>query len=322
MKRTLSLLLVLLLLVTCVSQAEITMTDAAGRTVTLKENPERIVSGYYITTSLLIALGAQDKLIGIEAKADSRPIYALAAPELLFLPNVGTAKNFSMEGCLALQPDLVILPMKLKSAADELDSFGIPAVVVNPESMEELMQTVQLLGTAVGAEEKAEKLLAAYENLSAKAASFAGDPVSVYLAGNSGFLRTAGKGMYQDTLLTMAGGVNVASDLDGASWQDISYEQLLSWNPQVVVIASDASYGADEFCGDTALNGLDAVKNGRVYQILGDVEAWDSPVPGTVLGSLYLSSVLHPEAYTQEAFIGDVNAFYEAFYGVKPYENR
>ena len=75
------------------SQYPVTLTDAAGREVTIEEEPEKLVSGYYITTSMLIALGQQDKLVGIEAKADSRPIYSLAAPELLELPNVGTASS-------------------------------------------------------------------------------------------------------------------------------------------------------------------------------------------------------------------------------------
>ena len=322
MKKLISLALTLMLVCSCFGCAEgVTLTDAAGRSITLDELPERIVSGYYISTSLLIALGLRDKIVGIEAKADTRPIYALSAPELLSLPNVGTAKNFSLEGCLALAPDLVILPGKLAATAEELSAFGIPAIVVNPESMEELMDTVKLLGAATGTRERADKLLSCYEAMSEKAASCTSEPVSVYLAGNSGILRTAGENMYQNTLLTMAGGVNVAAELSGASWQDISYEQLLAWNPDVIVIASDAVYSADDIYGDATLAGLSAVMNKRVYTIPGDVEAWDSPVPGAVLGSLYLASVLHPENYSESDFISDVNEFYETFYGVRPYEN-
>ena len=53
-------------------------------------------------------------------KADSRPIYAMSAPELLALPDVGTAKEFNMEGCIALEPDLVILPARLRDSADTI----------------------------------------------------------------------------------------------------------------------------------------------------------------------------------------------------------
>ena len=65
----------------------LTLTDQAGREVTLEAEPETLVSGYYISTSLLIALGLEDQLVGIEAKADSRPIYARSAPQLLDLPS-------------------------------------------------------------------------------------------------------------------------------------------------------------------------------------------------------------------------------------------
>ena len=61
---------------------EIKITDHLGREVVFKEKPKRIVSGYYITTSLLIALGLEDNVVGIEVGADQRPIYLLAAPNL------------------------------------------------------------------------------------------------------------------------------------------------------------------------------------------------------------------------------------------------
>ena len=71
----------------------VTVTDHAGREVVIEDEPQKLVSGYYISTSLLIALDLDEKLVGIEAKANKRAIYALAAPELIELPNVGTAKE-------------------------------------------------------------------------------------------------------------------------------------------------------------------------------------------------------------------------------------
>ena len=116
----------------------VTVTDQAGREVTIEKEPESIVSGYYISTSLLLALGLKDKVTGIEAKASKRPIYKLAAPEFLELPNVGTAKEFDLETCASLSPELVILPMKLKDAAQSLSELDIPVLLVNPESEAQL----------------------------------------------------------------------------------------------------------------------------------------------------------------------------------------
>jgi len=124
----------------------VTVTDQLGRSVTLEQKPERLVSGYYISTSLLIALGIEDQLVGIEAKASQRPIYALSAPELLDLPNVGTAKDFSIEGTLALEPDLVILPARLKDAIEILSGMGLEVLAVNPEDGELLAEAIRLVG--------------------------------------------------------------------------------------------------------------------------------------------------------------------------------
>lgn len=323
MKKFFSLLLILCLLCTCVCRAEagITIIDAAGREVTLTAVPQRIVSGYYISTSLLIALGLREKLVGIEAKAHTRPLYALAAPELIDLPDVGTAKNFSLETCLSLEPDLVILPKALSSAAEELGAFGIPAIVVNPENLDRLFETITLLGEATGTGDRARRLTAVLNGYICKLSALTADtdPVRVYLAGNSSYLRTAGENMYQSTLISLAGGENTAAEISAASWQNISYEQLLTMDPAVIVMASDAAYTAQDILNDPELAELEAVRTGRVYAIPADVEAWDSPVPGTLLGSLYIAGVLHPGDYGEEAFAADVNAFYSEFYQIMPY---
>ena len=64
----------------------VTITDHLGREVTIEKQPESFVSGYYISTSLMIALGLDDQLVGVEAKADKRSIYKLSAPKITELP--------------------------------------------------------------------------------------------------------------------------------------------------------------------------------------------------------------------------------------------
>ena len=301
----------------------VTLTDQAGREVTIEEEPAKLVSGYYISTSLLIALGLEDKLAGIEAKADTRPIYALSAPELLELPSVGTAKEFDLEGCAALEPDLVILPLKLQASADTLEELGIDALVVNPENQELLGEAAELIGAATNTAARAKELLAftaEQEERLAKALEGAETP-SVYLAGNSDFLSTAGSAMYQSAMIEMAGGANAAAEITDTYWAEVSYEQILAWNPQYIVLASDASYTVEDVLADPNLEGCAAVENGNVIQIPGDAEAWDSPVPGGILGAVWLSSELHPEECPQADSEAVIHEFYETFYGFSYGEN-
>lgn len=320
MKKLISLLLALSLVLSlglwAVAEGA-DLTDQLGRAVTLEQTPERIVSGYYISSSALIALGLEDKLVGIEAKANKRPIYSLSAPALIDLPNVGTAKEFDLEGCIALNPDLVILPAKLKNAAETLEQLGIPVLLVNPESGEQLEQMIALLGQATGTQERAEELLdfiaGQRENLETLLAE--AEKPRVYLAGNSALLSTAGANMYQSDMMVLAGGENVAAELSDTYWAEISYEQLLAWNPEYIVLASDASYTVEEVLADPNLADCTAVKNGNVLQLPGDAEAWDSPVPSGILGSVWLAARLHGDLLPEDQAEEIIASFYETFYG-------
>lgn len=296
----------------------VTVTDQAGREVTVEAYPETLVSGYYISSSALIALGQEEKLVGIEAKADKRPIYSLAAPELIELPSVGSAKEFDLEGCIALEPDLVILPKKLKDAAATMEELGIDVLLVNPENGELLAEMIEMFGQVLDCRTQAEDLITAMDGIvSNLEESVAGqDAPTVYLAGNSSVLSTAPNGMYQSDLIAMAGGTNVAAEIEDTYWVDVSYEQILTWDPAYIVLASDASYGVEDVYQDPALAGCKAVAEGNVWQLPGDIEAWDSPVPGGVLGAVWMASVLHPEAVTVEQFAELSTSFYETFYGL------
>ena len=295
----------------------VTVTDQAGREVTIEEQPERVVSGYYISTSALIALGQKDSLVGIEAKADKRPIYSLSAPELIGLPNVGTAKEFDMEGCLALEPDVVFLPMKLKEAAATLEELEIDVILVNPENQALFTEMVQIMGSCLNCPEETAALTAFSEKVYTvlEEALVNSEAPTVYLAGNSDFLSTAPNGMYQSDLIMLAGGTNAAEEIQDTYWVDVSYEQVLDWNPDYIILASDASYTVDDVLADPALAECEAVVNGNVYQMPNKAEAWDSPVPGGALGAAWMANILHADLVAEETVQEMVNEFYETFYG-------
>ncbi len=300
--------------------AAVVITDHIGREVVIEEEPKTIVSGYYITTSMLIALDQDEKLVGIENDGEKRPVYGLSAPEILELPGMGTVKEFNLEKCAELDPDLVILPIKLKDMADALDELGIPVIFVQPESQELLAETIELLGLATGNTEGAEKLNRYIEDKiqTLQTELKESESPSVYLAGNSSFLSTAGPAMYQHTLIANAKGNNVAGELTDIYWAEVSYEQVLAWNPEYIILAADAKYTIEDVLNDASLQGCTAVKNRNVYQIPREIECWDSPVPGSVLGNLWLASVLHPEVYTTAIFEEAVVEYYETFYGFAP----
>jgi len=321
-----ALLLSLLLSASACSDADtapsgpVTLTDQTGRTVTLDAPAETIVSCYYVSSYAVMALGLSDNLVGIENKADTRPIYSLSAPEFLELPAVGTMKESNVELIASLDPDLVIMPQKLAESAETLTGLGFDVILVNPENHEDLCGMLSLIGDACGVSDKADELIAYYDAQMTVLDALTADAEAptVYMGGNSSYLTTAPADMYQSSLIDLAGGMNAGADLAGDYWTEVSYETILAYDPDVIVIPSGADYTADDIANDAQLSSLTAVRNGAVYTMPSGIEEWDSPIPSGILGAMWMTSVLHPDLYSAETFIADATAFYETFYGFTP----
>jgi len=310
-----------------VTQYPLTITDQIGRTVTIEQQAERIVSGYYISSSTLIALGLTDKMVGVEEKIEKRPIYKLAAPQLIdTTANVGSAKQFNLEACIAANPDVVFLPKKAKDNAASLEEVGIKVIVVNPESHEKLVEMINIIAQICGAEERASQLVAKYDEVLAKLDSLSSSVAeeakpTIYMCGTSSYLTTAPKDMYQASVIRSAGGKNAGDEFEGDSWVDISYEQLIALDPDIILIPTNnmangqPDFSASDIIADPQFKDLKAVQNNAVYNMPVGYEAWDSPVPSGILGMLWLSAKLYPDQYSMDEFASDASDFYSTFYG-------
>ena len=296
----------------------ITVTDQAGREVTIEKEPKRLITAYYITTSLLMALDLEDSIVGIENDPEKRAIYGLSEPDLLKLPTVGTAKELDLEKVASLEPDLLILPMKLKNTVGTLETLGFDVLLVDPESQERLVGMIELVGLAANKKEEAKQLqdfIKEQETFLATALAGVKKP-SVYLAGNSSMLKTAGNAMYQANMIQLAGGINVANEIKDTYWAEIDYEQLLTWNPDYIILAAEATYTVEDVLKDPNLADCTAVKNKNVYRFPNKAEAWDSPVPSSILGALWLANILHEDNVSDAECAARMDAYYEKFYGI------
>ncbi len=304
---------------TSASESSITVTDQMGREVILDAPAENLVSSYYISTALLIALGCEDNLVGIEMKGDTRELYRLAAPNLLDLPAVGSGKGINVEETAALEPDVVIIPKRLEDSVESFEALGIPVVVVNPETQEEFEACIELLAQITGTEKKGEELLAYYHEKMefARELTKDADKPKVYLSSGSDYLSTCTFHMYQNDLIAMAGGQNVSEELTEGYWTAVSAEQLATWNPEYIFGVSYAEYGLESFTDNEALSQVEAVKSGRVFTFPSPIEAWDYPTPSSVLGVLWLTSILHPDLYSAEEYKKEAEEFYRKFFDIQ-----
>lgn len=302
-----------------VEDEKIVITDHLGREVVFDEPAETIVSGYFITSSMMIALGLTDKVVGVESNPQSRDIYHLAAPQYMDLPTVGTLREFDLEAAVALEPDVVVVSVRIKEAVESMEDLGLKVIAVNPESAEELHEALLMIGKATGHEDRAQKLIDYHNEKTTELKDLLVDKErkNVYLGGNSDFLSTASNKMYQHTLIETAGGNNVAGDIDDTYWAEISYEQLIAYNPDVIVGIPGAAYTKEDILNDERLQGVKAVENGHVYFMPSDFESWDSPIPSAILGTMWLTSVLHEDVYAFEDFKDEAFEFYKDFYNIE-----
>lgn len=296
-----------------------TVTDQTGRTVTLSAPAERIASSYYISTALFVALGLEDNLVGIEKKADTRKLYELAAPQIVDLPAIGSGKELNIEEIAAVEPDLVVIPKKLKDNVDALEKLEIPVLVVDPESQEDFLSCIELLGKVTDRNERAEALIRYCNDKMQEMKGLTEDleRPTVYIGSGSSFLSTAPGSMYQNDLIEMAGGVNAGKDLPDGYWTEISKEQLAEWNPDYIFAVSYASYTTDDIREDESLSEINALKNGCVYTFPSRIEAWDYPTPSSVLGVMWLTHILHPEVYSEEQYVREAESFYQEYFEIE-----
>lgn len=86
--------------------------------------------------------------------------------------------------------------------------------------------------------------------------------------------------------------------------------------PQVILIPAGARLYRPGHPGRSpAGRGVPAVQSGAVYEMPSGIEEWDSPIPSGILGTLWMTSVLHGDAYPFDTFTADVQDFYKTFYG-------
>lgn len=303
---------------------ERTITDQAGREVTLPLEVNRVVTTWRPCTFLVYAVGGEDKIVGIDEGSTKAPFTTAVYPEIANIAQVGDKKSgINVEAVVATKPDVVFVwsGEGTDTLIEQLEQQGIPTVVIIPESADDMKKATLLIGEIIGCSEQAEKVIKYYDDTLVMVAERLKDvpeaeKKTVYLAGAYGVLSSCGADFYQHYLVDKAGGINVAAELQGG-WKDVSAEQLVAWNPEVIIV--------DPYCKETVedavkmnpgLQSITAVQNKAVYSFP-KVGQWSFPIPQSAMGVLWLSQSLYPDKFADIDFAAEADQYYEEFFGVK-----
>jgi len=274
--------------------SSVTITDDLGRTVYISGIPQRLVSHVPSITETIFALGLGEKVVGVSNYCDY-------PEEAKLKPSIGDYFNPSIERIVELDPDLVLTDGHSQSII-QLDSLGIKYMVLQPEDLDGIFKDIELLGRVTGVEKKAKKLVTEMQNDVAYVLNQVKDAPRVKVfyiidATDPNNPWTAGPGSLIDSLITMAGGENIAAKAQGA-WAQFSLEAVVAADPEIIILP--AKHGT-AFTPPEALKEhpiwreTTAVKTDRIYVI--DADLVDRSGPRIVQGLEEIASIIHPELF-------------------------
>lgn len=295
---------------------EVTITDQAGREVTVGEVNSTVIC-WYMANDFVLALDKADTLIAIGPYDDFQ---ALVAPRLTELDTAGRGKP-DLEKLASLNPDLFIHRVSDPENLEACDELGITAIAIAPETAEETMDALRIIGQALGASERAEMLIDYYDSIvdiaKAGTANVPEDEKHTFLILGSDIGYVASDAMMQAQMIDLGGGINMAADVtDSNSWTDIGTEQIFAYDPEFLFISSTANFTVDDIMNDPAWADLTAVKNGNVYAVPSTLHAWENLGLSPCIGSVWAMSVMYPESITQEKLDEIVTDFYKTVYNL------
>lgn len=288
-------------------QAGIEVTDQLGRTLTLDAPAEHVVT---------IPMPAAPMLMGIEQGPESLAamhpesrtairagLLAVVFPESLALPTDVVGRGFmpNVEAVLSLAPDVVVQwGDRGSDLLAPLEAAGLKVAAVRYGQEEDVQAWLTLFGALVNRGARADRLIALREEVRARlqpleAMADADKPRVLYLFRVKSGLQVAGAGTFNDFSIRLAGGINAARDLSG--FKPVNAEQVLAWNPDVILLNTFEPGLAVRVITDDPLLGMtDAARSGRVHLMPIGGYRWDPPSHESPLAWLWLADVLHGPA--------------------------
>jgi len=335
MRRTLTILLALLLLSACGREASptpsaLTVTDALGREVTLAAPPQRIVVAGKATIMIVDALylfpeGPQ-RLAAVGTTAQGGDFLPIVDPNAAAKATLGAEAG--PEQIAAAGPDLVILKSYLREKLGApVEALGIPVFYVSLETPEQYFTELRALGQVLGNPARAEEVITFYqermERVQKRVADIPDDGKPRVLV-----LQHSAKGgetayavppaaWMQTLLVQMAGGRPVWLDVQGSGWTVVTLEQMAAWDPDQVYVIDyfgDPVQAVEGLRADPVARNLRAVQTGQVFAFPKDTYSWDQPDARWILGLQWLASHIHPDRFADLDILQEFTTFYRTLY--------
>ncbi len=272
--------------------------------VTIAAKPTRIITASIGHDEITLALVPNDRLVAVGSVTKFETYSNVAAlvqdkPEISRDPEV----------IIAQSPDVIVTsPYFPAETVDALQRAGIPVIQTElKHDPEGRINSILLMGYIFGEEERAfkfaDEVQSRYDALVSVTAAKAPQPSVLALTQYSETLWVAGGNSTEGGVITAAGGINAAEVAGVEGNQTTSLEGVIAMNPEVIVIAQPAEFGAEEFrqslFDNEALAEIPAIKNGAVFVV--ESKHFTTLSYWNIRGAEQLARILWPEDFPEEA---------------------
>jgi iron complex transport system substrate-binding protein len=330
------------------SQAKnsITVIDALGRSVKIDLPVKKVIitgkSAFPILTVAYMFPDAENLVYDVDP--------SLANVELFKMidPNIGSKSNSQMgasspnvEDVAREKPDVVIIKTSMKSGfGDSLESLGIKVVYADFENLDTYLRDLLTLGKIFGDESRGEEIAnyyrEMYDNTLSRTSAGGDRPEVLFLyystKGGTISFNAPGKGFLQTSMIGAAGGHSLSEEFAGEGWNQVSFEQIASWNPDIIFLVTYSNNPFPSMVKDNLLNdplwkNITAATTGRIYAIPDDcgnlaaLGSWDTPGSRWIIGLQWMATKIRPDLFQDVDLENNVRGFYSGMYGLSD-ENR
>lgn len=264
----------------------VTVADSSGRKVTVKSQPQRIVSLSPSITELLFYLGLSEKVVAVAGHCDY-------PPDALKKPKVGDV-NLNMEKLMEFYPDLIVADNGL---SDNLlscsDSLGANVLFLDSTDMDGIFNSIILLGKATGETGVSHQLVNSLkEEIEGMRKKIPRKKIRVFVEIWPEPLMTVGAKSFINDIITLAGGINIAGDMEKNDIQ-ISSEWVVEKDPHVIIVSTPGT--RDRVMSRTAWQQISAIREKHVYEI--DPDIFVRPTPRIIIAIRQIALWLNGEDF-------------------------
>lgn len=271
----------------------LTITDDSGASVTIDEEPQKIVSLSPSATEIVFAVGAGSKLVG-------RTDYCDYPEEALAVTSIGSFNSPNLEKIIELAPDVVVSSdLVSDEMSQQLQAIGTKVVVFDPESIDGVLINIIQAGEIANANDAAKKVVEAMEEqrqeLKDKAATVT-EQKSVFF--DIGKFYSAGPGSMLDSMLTDLNAKNIAADAT-TQWAQLSTEEIIADNPDVYISLYTKP---EEVKATPGFDKINAIMNDNIVYfeyLTPESDMIQRPGPRIIEGMALIANGIYPEVFTK-----------------------